>query len=59
MNIEQILEHMTLEEKVKLCSGVDFWHTKEVPHLGVPSLMMSDGPHGLRKQPEEADMHLC
>ena len=56
MNIEEILENMTLEEKVKLCSGVDFWHTKEIPHLGVHSLMMSDGPHGLRKQPESTDM---
>ena len=56
IDIEQILEQMTLEEKIKLCSGVDFWHTKEISHLGVPSLMMSDGPHGLRKQPESADM---
>lgn len=56
MNIEQILEKLTLEEKIKLCSGVDFWHTKEFSDKGVPSLMMSDGPHGLRKQPESADM---
>ena len=56
MNIEQILETMTLEEKIALCSGADFWHTKEMSHRGIPSLMMSDGPHGLRKQPETADM---
>ena len=56
MNIEQILENMTLEEKVALCSGKDFWHTKEMPHHGIPSMMMSDGPHGLRKQAESADM---
>ena len=56
MNIEKILETMTLEEKIALCSGEDFWHTKEMKHLGIPSLMMSDGPHGLRKQPETADM---
>ncbi len=56
MNIEQILENMTLEEKIALCSGADFWHTKEMSHRGIPSMMMSDGPHGLRKQPETADM---
>ena len=56
MNIEHILENMTLEEKIALCSGADFWHTKEMEHLGIPALMMSDGPHGLRKQPETADM---
>lgn len=56
MNIEQILKNMTLEEKIALCSGADFWHTKEMGHHEIPSLMMCDGPHGLRKQPEEADM---
>ena len=56
MNIEEILKNMTLEEKIALCSGADFWHTKEMSHHGIPSLMMCDGPHGLRKQPEEADM---
>ena len=56
MNIEQILENMTLEEKIALCSGADFWHTKEIKNHGIPSMMMSDGPHGLRKQPESVDM---
>lgn len=46
---------MTLEEKAGLCSGLDFWHTKPVERLGIPSVMMSDGPHGLRKQESEAD----
>lgn len=41
---------MTLEEKAGLCSGEDWWHTKEVKRLGVPAVMVSDGPHGLRKQ---------
>ena len=46
---------MTLEEKASLCSGEDFWHTKAVERLGIPAMMMSDGPHGLRKQEQEGD----
>jgi beta-glucosidase len=40
---------MTLEEKAGLCSGLDYWHTKSVERLGIPSILMTDGPHGLRK----------
>ena len=46
---------MTLEEKAGLCSGMDFWHTKAVDRLGIKPMMVSDGPHGLRKQDEKAD----
>lgn len=53
MNAEQILEEMTLEEKAAFCSGRDFWHTKRIERLGVPSVMMCDGPHGFRKQEGE------
>ena len=53
--IEAIVAQMTLEEKASLCSGEDFWHTKQVERLGVPQVMVSDGPHGLRKQKDEAD----
>lgn len=49
-NIDQLIAAMTLEEKAGLCSGADFWHTKAVERLGIPAIMMSDGPHGLRKQ---------
>lgn len=56
-NIKAILSQMTLEEKAGMCSGFDFWHTKAVERLGVPGVMVSDGPHGLRKQ-EEAGDHL-
>lgn len=55
MDIEEILKELTLEEKASLCSGRDFWHTKAVERLGVPSVMMCDGPHGLRKQEGEGD----
>lgn len=45
---------LTWEQKIALCSGESFWHTKEIP--GVPQIMMADGPHGLRKQEDDADM---
>ena len=55
MNVQEILKQMTLEEKAAFCSGHDFWHTKAIDRLGVPSVMMCDGPHGLRKQEGEGD----
>ena len=55
MNVKQIISQMTLEEKASLLSGSDFWHTKGVERLGVEGIMVSDGPHGLRKQDLEAD----
>jgi beta-glucosidase len=53
--LKELIAKMTLEEKAGLCSGADFWHTKAVERLGIPSSMVSDGPHGLRKQADEAD----
>lgn len=53
--IEALAAEMTLEEKASLCSGADFWHTKAVERLGIPAVMMADGPHGLRKQTGRAD----
>ena len=55
MDIKALVSQMTLEEKAGLCSGEDFWHTKAVERLGIPRTMVSDGPHGLRKQSETAD----
>lgn len=46
---------MTLQEKASLCSGADYWHTKAVERLNIPSVMVSDGPHGLRTQSPDAD----
>jgi len=55
MDIKALVSQMTLEEKCSLLSGLDFWHTKPVERLGIPACMVSDGPHGLRKQDLEAD----
>ena len=56
MEIEKILSQMTLEDKIALCSGANFWQTKKYEKYGIPSLFMCDGPHGLRKQEDAADM---
>ncbi|MBQ9324254.1 MAG: glycoside hydrolase family 3 C-terminal domain-containing protein [Clostridia bacterium] len=52
---KELVQQMTLEEKASLLSGADFWHTKAVERLGIRPVMVSDGPHGLRKQDAEAD----
>ena len=54
-DLKKIVSEMTLEEKAGMCSGLDFWHLKEVEHLGIPKVMVSDGPHGLSKQDEKGD----
>ena len=56
MDMETILQQMTLEDKIALCSGENFWETKKYEKYGIPSLFMCDGPHGLRKQENAADM---
>ena len=56
MDIEKILQQMTLEDKIAFCSGENFWETKKYEKYGIPSLFMCDGPHGLRKQENAADM---
>ncbi|MBN2882689.1 MAG: glycoside hydrolase family 3 C-terminal domain-containing protein, partial [Clostridia bacterium] len=53
--IKDIVEALTLEEKAGLCSGQDFWHLKSIKRLGLQAIMITDGPHGLRKQLGSAD----
>lgn len=55
MKHQNIISQLTLEEKAGLCSGLDFWHLKNVERLDIPSVMVSDGPHGLRKQQGKGD----
>jgi len=50
--VEELLHRLTLKEKVALLSGQDSWNSAPVPRLGVPSLTMTDGPHGVRTQPD-------
>ncbi|MBQ7060905.1 MAG: glycoside hydrolase family 3 protein, partial [Clostridia bacterium] len=50
MDIEKLISEMTAEEKAALVAGTDFMYTNPIPRLGIPSLRMSDGPHGLRVQ---------
>ncbi|KAG4433503.1 hypothetical protein IFR05_011012 [Cadophora sp. M221] len=47
-DVEDVLKKLTSNEKIGLLSGVDFWHTQNVPRLHVPSIRMSDGPNGVR-----------
>ena len=53
--VKRILDKLSVEEKIALCSGKDFWHTEAVNCEELPEVMMCDGPHGLRKQEEESD----
>ena len=55
LDIDHLLTELTLAEKASLTSGSGFWHTAAVERLGVPRIMVSDGLHGLRAQPDEAD----
>ena len=55
MKHQDIISKMTLEEKCHLLSGRDFWQTQSVRRLGVESITLSDGPHGIRKQEEGGD----
>ena len=56
MDVKEYLSQLTVEEKAALCAGSDFWHTAPIKDKNkdktknIPAVMMTDGPHGLRKQ---------
>ena len=53
--IRKMINELTLEEKASLCSGRDFWHLMGIEKFNLPAVMVTDGPHGLRKQKQDAD----
>ena len=53
--IEKWLNELTVSEKCALLSGSGFWHSQGVERLGIPKIMLTDGPHGLRKQGDKED----
>jgi len=55
MNVKELLSKMTLEEKAALLQGKTMWTTWNLPRIGLPSIFLADGPHGLRKQASSAD----
>lgn len=55
MDKGKIIESLTLRQKADLLTGKNFWETKDYEELGVPSIFLSDGPHGLRRQAAKAD----
>ena len=52
MNIDKICEQLTIDEKIRLLGGVGDWHTYDC-NGKIPSIMMTDGPHGIRKLEQE------
>lgn len=55
MKHSEIIQQMTIEEKAALLSGKNVWETRNIDRMNIPSIFLSDGPHGVRKQAEEGD----
>ena len=57
-NIQSLIAQMTLEEKAALCTGDSAWTTTPVKRLDIPELLVSDGPHGIRRVPDVQSMSI-
>ena len=57
--VETLLKQLTLKEKVALLSGKDTWCTTPIERLGIPSVVMTDGPHGVRANQPDAGRSYC
>lgn len=55
MDIKSIIQQMTLEEKATMCTGKGFWNIPGVERLGIDSMLVTDGPHGVRLQLGDTD----
>ncbi len=55
MKFKAIIDKMTLEQKISLLSGKDFWQTQSIESLDIPSIFLADGPHGVRRPSVDSD----
>ncbi|MDT3994833.1 hypothetical protein RPO40_07180, partial [Mammaliicoccus fleurettii] len=55
MKNSKIIKSLSLDDKIKIVTGQDFWYTKELENEGLKSLLLTDGPSGVRKQEEDID----
>ena len=58
-NLDNIIENLTLKEKITLVSGFNFWYTNKIDRVNIPSIKMSDGPNGVRGDSNSGKSSAC